>query len=126
MMDFNAFDDDLLNPSLLEDIDLWLSSPPAVIAAQPTNEPQSTDSPDDDSGDDDGLYGNVSPSSFGDDRSEGSLGDDRSEGSFGDEEQVIVAADQYSWKIDHSKGDHKFKGALLYSRLYAYASANSN
>jgi hypothetical protein len=34
------------------------------------------------------------------------------EGSFGDVEQVVVAADQYSWKIDHARGDHKMKGML--------------
>jgi hypothetical protein len=25
---------------------------------------------------------------------------------------VVVASDQYSWKIEHARGDHKFKGAL--------------
>lgn len=36
--------------------------------------------------------------------------DHEDEGSFGDVEQVVVAADQYSWKIDHARGDHKMKG----------------
>lgn len=40
------------------------------------------------------------------------LEDDDHEGSFGDSEQVAVASDQYSWKINHARGDHKFKGAL--------------
>jgi hypothetical protein len=96
-MDSDAFDEELLNPSPLRDTELWPSSPPA----EPRNEQQSDDSLDDGSGDDDGLYG---------DASLGGLGDDCSEDSFGDEEQVVVAADQYSWKMDHSKGDHKFKG----------------
>lgn len=100
-MDSDAFDDALLNPSPLRDTELWPSSPPAAIATQPGNDQQSDDSLDDSSGDDDGLYGDASPSG---------LGDDCSEGSFGDEEQVVVAADQYSWKMDHSQGDHKFKG----------------
>lgn len=114
-MDLEAFNDELLDPSPAQDIDLWPSSPAAAIATPPRNEPQSDDSLDDGSGDDDGLYGDVSP---------GRLGDDCSEGSFGDEEQVVVAADQYSWKIDHAKGDHKFKGVLVCGRLRAYTSAN--
>jgi hypothetical protein len=117
MMDFDAFDDELLNPSPLRDTDLWLSSPPTAIATQLRNEQQSDDSIDDDSGDDDGLYGDASLDG---------LGDNCSEGSFGDEEHVVVAADQYSWKIDHSKGDHKFKGVLMCSGLRAYAGANSD
>lgn len=40
------------------------------------------------------------------------LEDDDYQGSFGDSEQVAVASDQYSWKINHARGDHKFKGAL--------------
>ncbi|CAN9385396.1 unnamed protein product [Alternaria alternata] len=84
-MDFEAFDDEWLNLSPLPD--LWPSPSPAATATQLTNEPQSDDSLDDDSGDDDGLYG---------DASLGGLGDDCSESSFGDEEQVVVAAEQYS------------------------------
>lgn len=103
-MDFDAFEDELLNLSPPQDIDLWPDSPPAVIATQPTDAQQSEDSDDDGSGEEDGLYGEAAP---------GELRDDCSEGSFGDEEQVIVAADQYSWKIDHSKGDHKFKGVFV-------------
>ena len=116
-MDFDAFDDELLNPSPLRDTDLWLSSPPTAIATQPRDEQQSDDSIDDDSGDDDGLYGDASLDG---------LGDNCSEGSFGDEEHVVVAADYYLWKIDHSKGDYKFKGVLMCSGLHAYAGANSD
>jgi hypothetical protein len=101
-MDFEAFDDRWLNLSPVPD--LWPSSPPAATATQRTNAPQSDDGLDDDSGDDDdGLYGDASP---------GGLRDDCSESSFGNEEQVVVAAEQYSWKIDHAKGDHKFRGVL--------------
>jgi hypothetical protein len=32
------------------------------------------------------------------------------DGGYGDEEEVDVAADSYTWKIDHSKGDHKLHG----------------
>ena len=116
-MDFDAFDEELLNLSPPQDIDLWPSSPPAVIATQPTDTQQSANSDDDGSGDEDGLYGDASP---------GELRDDCSEGSFGDEEQVMVAADQYSWKIYHSKGDHKFKCVLVCSVLHAYTNANSD
>lgn len=124
-MDFDAFDDELLNLSPLQDTDLWPNSPPAAIETQPTDAQQSDNSNDESSEDDDGLYGDASP---------GEPRDDCSEGSFGDEEQVIVAADQYSWKIDHSKGDHKFKGALVcwcvgalvYCGLYAHGSAYSD
>ena len=35
---------------------------------------------------------------------------DPESGSFGDDEQVDVACESYSWKIDHSKGEHKLKG----------------
>ncbi|CAN9216863.1 unnamed protein product [Alternaria alternata] len=87
-----------LNLSLLPD--LWPSPSPAATATQLTNELQSDDSLDDDSGDDDRLYG---------DASLGGLGDDCSESSFSDKEQVVVAAEQYSWKIDHAKGDYKFR-----------------
>jgi hypothetical protein len=38
--------------------------------------------------------------------------DHKDEGSFGDVEQVVVATDQYSWKIDHARGDYKIKGLL--------------
>jgi hypothetical protein len=96
-VDFEAFDREFLDPSPRRDMDgLWPSSPPAATAAQPSD-----DSLDEGSGDDD----NASP---------GELGDDCSEGGFGDEEHVLVASDQYSWKIDHAKGDHKFKGACMY------------
>ncbi|CAN9196024.1 unnamed protein product [Alternaria alternata] len=78
------------------------SPSPAATATQLTNEPQSDDSLNDDSGDDDGLYGDASP---------GGLGDDCSESSFSDKEQVVVAAEQYSWKIDYAKGDYKFRVA---------------
>jgi hypothetical protein len=32
------------------------------------------------------------------------------DGGYGDEEEVDVAADSYTWRIDHSKGDHKLHG----------------
>jgi hypothetical protein len=38
MMDFDVFDDELLNLSPLRDTDLWLSSPPTAIATQLRNE----------------------------------------------------------------------------------------
>lgn len=116
-MDFDAFEGELLNLSSPQDRDRWPDSPPAVIATQPTNAQQSDDSDSDGSGEEDGLYAETSPSE---------LIDDCSEGSFGDEEQVIVAADQYLWKIDHSKGDHKFKGVLVCGRRCAQASAHSD
>ncbi|KAF2174792.1 hypothetical protein K469DRAFT_770346 [Zopfia rhizophila CBS 207.26] len=31
------------------------------------------------------------------------------DGSFGEDNQVMVASEQHSWKIDHAKGDHKLK-----------------
>lgn len=116
-MDFDAFDDEISNLSPPQYIDLWPNSPPAIIATQPTDAQQSTNSDDDGSEDDDGLCGDASPGEFR---------DDCSEGSFGDGEQVIVAADQYSWKIDHSKGDHKFRGVLVCSGLRVYANAHSD
>jgi hypothetical protein len=116
-MDSDAFDEELLNPSPLRDTELWPSSPRTGIATQLGNEQPSDDSLDDGSGDDDGLYDDTSP---------GGLGDDYSEGSFGDGEQVVVAADQYSWKIDHSKGDHKFKCVSACGRLRAYTSGDSD
>jgi hypothetical protein len=54
------------------------------MVTQRTNALQSDDSLDDDSGDDDGLYG---------DASLGGLRDDCSESSFGNEELVVVAAE---------------------------------
>jgi hypothetical protein len=90
-MDFEAFDEEWVNLSPLPN--LWPSSPPAATATQRTNAPQS----------DDGLYGDASP---------GGLRDDCSESSFGHEEPVVVAAEQYSWKMDYAKGDHKFRGVL--------------
>jgi hypothetical protein len=100
-MDFEAFDEEWVNLSPLSN--LWPSSPPAATATQRTNALQSDDGLDDDSGDDDGLYGDASP---------GGLRDDCSESSFGNEELVVVAAEQYSWKMDYAKGDYKFRGVL--------------
>ncbi|PVH90186.1 hypothetical protein DM02DRAFT_683926, partial [Periconia macrospinosa] len=105
-MDFDAFNEELSNPSLFYDIDdyniddLWLRSPPPATATQPINEQQSDGSLNDGSGDDDELYENTLACE---------IRDDGSEGTFGDEEHVLVASDQYSWKIDHAKGDHKIK-----------------
>ena len=101
-MDFKAFDDRQLNLSLVPN--LQLSSPPAATATQRTNAPQSDDSLDNDSRDDDDrLYSNASP---------GGLRDDCSESSFSNKEQVVVAAEQYSQKINYAKGDYKFRGVL--------------
>lgn len=104
-MDFGAFDDEILNPSPLPDIDLWPNSPPAATATQLLNEQPSDASLDEGSGDDDGIY---------DDASACERRDEDSEGSFGDEEHVLIASDQYSWKIDHAKGDHKLKGRYMH------------
>lgn len=38
------------------------------------------------------------------------------DGSFGDEEEVVVASDSYSWRIDHSKGEHKLNGKKAWAR----------
>lgn len=37
-----------------------------------------------------------------------------SEDGFGNKEVVDVAADAYTWKIDHSSGHHRLRGALLH------------
>lgn len=106
-MDFDACNEELLNRSPRYDIDdLWPSSPPPTTATQPINEQQSDGSLDDGSGDDDELYEDVLACE---------VRDDCSEGTFGDEEHVLVASDQYSWKIDHAKGDHKMKGTCMHS-----------
>ena len=53
--------------------------------------------------------------------------DDAENGSFGDEEQVVVASDLYSWKVDHSKGEHKLKGeGLLRSKAQRMLRKNSS
>lgn len=104
-MDFDAFDDDFLNPSPLPDMSLWPSSPPAATETQLVNEQQSDGSFDEGSEDDDGFH---------DDALSGEPRDDCSEGSFGDEDDVIIASDQYSWKIDHAKGDHKLRGRYIH------------
>ena len=39
------------------------------------------------------------------------------DGSFGDEERVDIADDSYSWKIDHTKGEHKLRGIPISSRI---------
>jgi hypothetical protein len=36
-----------------------------------------------------------------------------SEDGFGNEEDVDVAVDAYTWKIDHSSGHHRLRGQLL-------------
>ena len=63
--------------------------------------------PDEDE-DDDGL--------IADDSTPFQPGED-DEGSLGDEEEVDVAADAYSWKIDHSNGHHRLRGERLYREL---------
>ena len=102
-MNSEAFDYELLTPSPRPH--LSLSSTPAATATQLTNEPQNAgdDGLDENSGDDDGLYGDASP---------GELEDENSESGFGSEEEVVVATEQYSWKINHAAGDHKLKGML--------------
>jgi hypothetical protein len=35
-----------------------------------------------------------------------------SEDVFGNEEDVDVAVDAYTWKIDHSSGHHRLRGSL--------------
>ena len=83
-MDFNAFEDELLNLSSPQDIDRWPDLLPAAIPTQLTDTQQSDDSNSDRSRAEDGLYAETSP---------GELRDNCSEGSFRDKEQVIVAAD---------------------------------
>lgn len=38
---------------------------------------------------------------------------DDNDGFGNDNDQVDMGSDAYSWKIDHSKGDHKLKGERL-------------
>jgi len=64
----------------------------------------SNDADSEGSEEDDDLYEGPRPAEMGE-----GLG----EGSFGDEEQVEVAGDQFTWRIDHHKGDHKFHGTFL-------------
>jgi hypothetical protein len=101
-MDSEAFNNEFLSPSPRPDLSLSLA--PAATATQLTNEPLSDDGLDENSGDDDGLYGDTSLGEF-----EGEI----SESGFGEGEEVVVASEQYSWKIDHAKGDHKFKRVLV-------------
>lgn len=65
-----------------------------------SDSPSSSDD-DDDNNDNDNVLGDYA----------GPEADDWDEGSFGDDEQVAVASDLYSWKIDHARGDHKLQGA---------------
>jgi hypothetical protein len=99
-MDSEAFDNEFVSPSPRPD--LLLSSAPATVT-QLTNEPQSDNGVEENSGDDDGLHG---------DASLGELEGENSESGFGEEEEEVVAAEQYSWKINHAAGDHKLRGVL--------------
>jgi hypothetical protein len=100
-MELGGFDEEFLNLSTVNDSNLWPSSPPNSLARHPLPELDGEDCSDETSGDEHSH----------DEVAHWPLKDECSEGSFGDEEQVLVASDQYSWKIDHAKGDHKFKGA---------------
>lgn len=100
-MEFDGFDEEFLHFSPIDNRNWWPSSPPPSPARHPIPGEDGDDVSDESSIDEDGLHNVIAPR-----RSE----DDCSEDGFGDDEQVIVASDQYSWKIDHAKGDHKFKG----------------
>ncbi|KAH7334190.1 hypothetical protein BKA66DRAFT_480077 [Pyrenochaeta sp. MPI-SDFR-AT-0127] len=98
-MSFEEYDE-FLNFSPNFDSNGYSCSPSATIKRHAISEQGDADTSNEASGDEDGLN---------DDGPSCHIEDDFSEGSFGDEEQVVVASDQYSWKIDHAKGDHKFK-----------------
>jgi hypothetical protein len=59
---------------------------------------------DTDSDNNDGLYYEDTLSDAGSELEDSGFGND--------DDQVIVASDAYSWKINHSKGDHKLRGKL--------------
>ena len=96
----------------VDDYNLRLDPPPTSAGDQLVPEYEGDNTSDEASGDEDELHDNAAPQY---------LEDGCSEGSFGDEEEVTVAADQYSWKIDHSRGDHKFKGIPSYMYNSSYA-----
>lgn len=98
-MNFDELDDDFLNFSPIHSDNLFPASLPASPAGNSIHEQD---------GD-----GELYESSDNEDATAVQhLEDDSDDGSFGDGEQVAVASDQYSWKINHTRGDHKFKGAL--------------
>ncbi|KAH7335097.1 hypothetical protein BKA66DRAFT_577500 [Pyrenochaeta sp. MPI-SDFR-AT-0127] len=99
-MDLGDFDEEFFNLSPANVSNLWVDSPPATHEAHAASVQEVDSTSDEASGDEDGLNDGAALRH---------LEDDGSEGGFGDEEQVVVASDQYSWKIDHAKGDHKFK-----------------
>ena len=90
----SASEDDL-------DISEFFASPsPHRDHGDDTNEPPPSSNSEADNFDNDPLA----------DFSPAHLSDEVDDGSFGDNEQVNVAADSYTWKIDHSKGHHKLRG----------------
>jgi hypothetical protein len=102
-MDIQDFNEDFLDFSPINSDNLFSDLLPASPAREPLVEQHSDGSTHGTSDDEDGLDDPVALQH---------LEDDCSEGSFGDGEQVVVASDQYSWKIDHASGDHKFNGTL--------------
>jgi hypothetical protein len=101
-LDDNSLDDISLDDGSLDNISLDNISPDNVSLDRESGINEVSDSDfSRDSDDDDGLY--YRRTSIDDER-------DLENVSFGDDEQVDVASESYSWKIDHSKGEHKLKG----------------
>jgi hypothetical protein len=103
-MDIPDFDEGF-DFSLINSDNLFPDSLTASPAREPILEQNSDSSSHEASDDEDGLDDRVALQH---------VEDNCNEGSFGDGEQVVVASDQYSWKIEHARGDHKFKGAFRY------------
>jgi hypothetical protein len=40
------------------------------------------------------------------------LEDNNNEGSFSSDKEVVIASNQYLWKINYARGDYKFKGTF--------------
>jgi hypothetical protein len=102
-MDMHDFNEEFLNFSPIHSDNLFPDSLPTSPAREPLLEQHSDGGTHKTSDDEDGLDDPVGLQH---------LEDDCSEGSFSDGEQVVVASDQYSWKIDHASGDHKFNSTL--------------
>ncbi|KAF2133086.1 hypothetical protein P153DRAFT_394009 [Dothidotthia symphoricarpi CBS 119687] len=98
-MDFGDFDEQFLNFSPVDDSHLWPNSPSITLEKQAVPYLEVDGSSDEASEEEDSLHDDAASRHPEDD----------CDGSFGDEEQIVVALDQYSWKIDHAKGDHKFQ-----------------
>lgn len=103
----DRLNNDIFDSTFFQDIP-QSSSPLAITPSHLEDDQQDDDSLSNTSGDDDGLYNNALSNLPRDDYSE-----DSSEG----EEQVMIAEDQYLWKIDHSRGDHRLKGMVTCNRL---------